>query len=591
MLEKIGWLDYCTIGAYLLTIVGIGWWFSRKQKTSEDFLLGGRSIPWFIVGISYMMALLSTYSLVMVPGEIFNHGLSLFVLMLFYPLFSILAFHIFIRFYFRLQSFTPFEYLERRYDSKVRLLVSGLFFWGRLLYLGMVIFATSKVFEGAAGWSAWKTTIFVGVITMIYTIMGGRKAVVWTDFVQFIILLTGLIFAVYICIESVDGGMWEVLSYSFKNGRGPSKYFEPDFYKVDPYMRLSFWILLIGAISEAMNNASSNQMTVQSLLSTSSYANAKKAIFTNAALSMPFIFMMWLIGFAMFTYYAQHPDPRVTSGDVAFYTFIGTKLPAPLPGLILSALLAAAMSTLNAGWNSLSAVWLKEFHQKYFNKNLNEKRQVMICRVAVVLTSIFTIGLGLLITGTSRKYNQSVVEAAAIFSAFNCVALPAFYFAVFSNRVTSSIIWFVGSFCCGVELGTVRWYTASNSGLTDVIPLSYIGTPIAVFLFLFILSMCIQSKWPIISKIFKGASLFSLGFSVTMLMWYTYAQHGGGKLSFQWIGILGTIIFLVVGTISIKLFGKTPHPSKYVGLTWSTLGEKVIAGERDCEAASNAIKV
>ncbi|OHB56279.1 MAG: hypothetical protein A2Y12_02495 [Planctomycetes bacterium GWF2_42_9] len=592
MLERIGPWDCFTIGIYLLTVIGIGWWFSRKQNTSEDFLLGGRKLPWFVVGISYMMGLLSTYSLVMVPGEIFNHGLSLLLLTVFYPLFSVLAFSIFIRFYFRLQSFTPYEYLERRYDFRIRLLVSGIFFWSRLLYLGMVMFAASKVFEGAAGWPAWKTIVFVGAVTMTYTILGGRKAVIWTDVVQFVILLSGLIFAVYICLKNIDGGFFEVLFYSFKHGRGPTRYAELSFYNVDPYMRLSFWILLIGAITEAMTNASSNQTSVQSLLSTSSYENAKKAIFTNAALSLPFILMMWLIGFAMFTYYAQHPDPRVTSGDVAFYTFIGTRLPTPIPGLLISALLAAAMGALNAGWNSLSAVWLKEFHLKFFNTNLSEKRQVLVCRVAVTLIAIFTMSLALLITVTSRKFNQSVVEAAAIFSALNVVALPSFYFAVFSNRITSKIIWFVTCFCWGVDIGAVRWYTASHSGMSGTMPLSYIGLPVAAFIILFILSIFSRSRWGTISSIVKGASLLSLGFSTTMFIWYICARHGGGELSFQWISFPGVITFLIVGIISIKFFGKTPAPEKYMGLTWSTLNEKVRDGSvGDKDIVQDKIKV
>ncbi|OHB55253.1 MAG: hypothetical protein A2Y12_11825 [Planctomycetes bacterium GWF2_42_9] len=576
MLERIEYWDYFVIGIYMLLTLGIGVWCARKQNTSEEFLLGGRKLPWFVVGISYMMALLSTYSLVMVPGEIFNNGLSYFVLQLFYPLGSLLAFYIFIRFYFRLQSFTPFEYLERRYDKGIRLLISGIYFWSRILYLGMVLFATSKIFEGAAGWPAWMTIVVIGIVTIIYTVIGGRKAVVWTDVMQFVVLLAGLLFAVYVCIASVNGGLKEILSYSFQHGRGPSRYLETDFYKIDPYMRLSFWILLYGMISDTMTNASSNQTTVQSLLSTSSYKNAEKAILTNAGLSLPFIFMMWLIGFGMFTYYAQYPDPRVTSGDVAFYTFVGTRLPTPIPGLLLAALLAAAMSTLNAGWNSISAVWLKEFHQKYFNNAMSEMRQVFICRVAVIVIGVFSMIIGLVVTMTSNIYSQSVVEAAAIFSALNVVALPAFYFAVFSNRVTSKIIWFMASFCWGIDLGTIRWYTASQSGLIGMIPYSYISIPVVVFIILFILSAIIRFRWIIASQILKGSSLLSLGFSVSMFIWYVYANHlGGGKLSFQWVVFPGSIVFLVVGTIAIKLFGKTPHPSKYMGLTWSTLKEKV----------------
>ena len=146
---ELHWADLTTIILYLMSVVLIGAWFSRREETSEEYLLGGRRMPWWAVGISYMMSLLSTISLVMVPGEIYNHGLSLYVLGPLYPLTAILMFYVFVRFYYRLGVFTPFSYLERRYDRSVRLLISILYLWTRLIYLGMVLFSSSKVFEGA----------------------------------------------------------------------------------------------------------------------------------------------------------------------------------------------------------------------------------------------------------------------------------------------------------------------------------------------------------------------------------------------------------------------------------------------------------
>jgi len=139
-------LDYGAMIVYLLAVVALGFYFSKSEKNSEDFLLGGRSIPFMAVGISCMMSMLSTYSLVMVPGEIFNNGLSLWVLNLSIPILQIPAFLIFIRFYFKLNSFTPFEYLEYRYDKQVRLLVAVLYTYSRAIYLAMVLFATKFFF-------------------------------------------------------------------------------------------------------------------------------------------------------------------------------------------------------------------------------------------------------------------------------------------------------------------------------------------------------------------------------------------------------------------------------------------------------------
>ena len=164
---SLNWIDYGAMLMYLVAVIGIGLFFSRGEKNSEQYLLGGRNLPWMAVGISIVMSLLSTYSLVMGPGEVFNNGLSMWVLAFLSPLFSIIAFKIFIKFYFKLKSFTPFEYLEYRYDSKIRVLIAAIYAYTKILYLGMVLFATAKVFEGGAGWPAWLTIVLVGVIGVV----------------------------------------------------------------------------------------------------------------------------------------------------------------------------------------------------------------------------------------------------------------------------------------------------------------------------------------------------------------------------------------------------------------------------------------
>ena len=135
MTAKLHPANLSVIVLYMMAVVAVGAWFSRREETSEEYLLGGRRMPWWAVGISYMMSLLSTVSLVMVPGEIYNHGLSLYILGPLYPLTSILMFYAFVRFYYKLEVFTPFAYLGRRYDPAVRLLISILYLWTRLIYL------------------------------------------------------------------------------------------------------------------------------------------------------------------------------------------------------------------------------------------------------------------------------------------------------------------------------------------------------------------------------------------------------------------------------------------------------------------------
>ena len=142
------WIDYLIIALYFIAVIGIGVYCARGEKTSENYLLGGRRMPFLAVGLACMMSLLSSISLVMVPGEIFNNGLTLFILSGTVGMFlHIPCYLMFVRFYFRLGSFTPYEYLEYRYDRTVRAIVAISAFYTRTMYLAMVLYTTAKIFE------------------------------------------------------------------------------------------------------------------------------------------------------------------------------------------------------------------------------------------------------------------------------------------------------------------------------------------------------------------------------------------------------------------------------------------------------------
>ncbi|MCP4639304.1 MAG: hypothetical protein GY851_02655, partial [bacterium] len=344
--SSLATLDWVVMAVYLTFVVGLGILFSRKEKDTDEYLLGGRRMPWFVIGISYMVSLMSTISLVAVPGEAFSHGLTKSLHTFFAPFAAILGFFLFVRFYFQVKTFTPFAYLERRFGPGVRLLGSLVFWWTRIAYLAMVLYSSSKVFEGAAGWPIWVTIGLVGVVGIVYTTLGGMKAVVWTDFSQFIVLVGGVIVIAAMCARSVDGGVLGILDYARTNGRWFEDMRDPDFYTLNPlklpYVRLSLWMLVITIVIEQMFYNSSDQISIQRLLSTSSYAKAKKSLATFVVLGLPFGCMLWFLGLAVFAYYGQHPaEAEGITGDTALFRYVATQLPIGLPGLIISAMLAA----------------------------------------------------------------------------------------------------------------------------------------------------------------------------------------------------------------------------------------------------------
>jgi SSS family transporter len=577
---KLTFWDYGAMLLYLVAVVLIGLWFSRNEKNSEDYLLGGRQLPWAAVGISCLMSLLSTYSLVMVPGEIFNHGLSLWVFGLLAPFLTILAFTVFVRFYFKLNSFTPFEYLEYRYDKRIRLLIAVLYTYARLVYLAMVLFATSKVFEGGAGWPAWITITVVGIIGILYTVMGGMKAVVWTDVMQFFVLVGGVGLAVIVLCYKIDGGFLGSITYAFEHGRGLNRFTEPDFYLCNPYVRLSFWLILLERIVGPFSMTASDQITIQRLLSTSSYKNAFKAQVTASFLSLPFTLILWFIGLAIFTFYSLHPESGVTRGDTAFFTFVATQLPPPIPGMILAAMLAAVMSTLDSGINSMAAIWLKEFHQKYLEPNMTDTRQVKVSRWATAIVGIIAVSIGLLISCSSEWLGQTVVEAATIFYAFDAIVFPAFLYAVLSKRANSTLIWITAAILWGLKCGTLTWYTVTKKiaqvwkpgepmGLGGPISLWWIAIPLALCAALGILWLIKRKQAGNNSVIYLGLSLFPAGYAIATGLWFIASHYlvtdKPLTLSFQWVGFPVIIAYLLIGLIGLRL-SKVQPANKYKGL-------------------------
>lgn len=585
--------DYGAMLLYLVAVVAMGLYFSKNEDTSEEYLLGGRRMPWYAVGISCLMSLLSTYSLVMVPGEIFNHGLSLWMLHLAAPVFTVLSFLLFIRFYFRLGSFTPFEYLERRYDSRVRVLIATIVLYTRGMWLAMVLFSTAKVFEGGAGWPAWVTITIVGIVGILYTVMGGLKAVIWTDVLQFFVLIAGMGVAVFVLAKNIDGGAIGAVSYAFEHGRGPTRFADPDFYVINPYVRLTFWLMLVGAIMAPLGTAASDQVNIQRLLSTSTYKESLKAQITSASIALPFTLLLWFVGLAVYSYYSQNPDPRVTAGDTAFFVFVSTKLPPPVPGLILAAMLAAVMSSLDSGINSLGTIWLKEFHEKFINKDMTDRQQVNISKIATVVIGVFAMAFAITISLTSEKLGHSVVEAATIFYALSVVVIPAFLFAVLSPRASSAMIWILASLCWGMNFATTTWHIATKYvsahwqegeplGLGGPISIWWIVIPLLVTVVPFLIWRSARRKDGALHLVRLGITLLPLGYGLGATLWYLCSNFipvdGPKTLSFQWVGFPGTVLFLVGGVIFLHFSKKQPL-HKYQGLTLKTSNEPVLTSD------------
>ena len=212
---EFGMLDWEALILYMVVMIAVGLWYSRGDRTTESYLLGGRSLPWLAVAISLVVSLMSTLSLVSVSGEVYNYGLTLSLGIILAPVATLLAFYLFVRFYFKRRIFTPFEYLEDRFDSRIRTIAAVLFWLTRLTYLGLVLYSSSKIFQGSAGWNVYWTILAVGTVGVVYTVFGGIRAVVWTDLLQFIVIVAGLGVMAVIVTRAIPDGVAGIFRITF----------------------------------------------------------------------------------------------------------------------------------------------------------------------------------------------------------------------------------------------------------------------------------------------------------------------------------------------------------------------------------------
>lgn len=476
----LGPIDYGVMILYLLVVFAIGWYYaSHGGKNTEGYLLGGRSMGWLVIGISYSVSLLSTLSLVMVPGEAYNNGVILGLKNFIAPFFAVITFFLFIRFYFKAKMFTPFQYLETRFDSRIRGLAAILYCSTRVFYLSLVLYASSKVFEGASGWPPEMTIIVVGLVGIVYTAMGGVRAVVWTDVAQFVVLSVGLIMILFAAAAQVPGGLFGAIQFGFENGRGMEELGEKSFYTFDPHERITIWILLIATFSEFLFYNSSDQIAIQRLLSTKGYRDAKRSLYTSVVISLPVGVVLWTLGLVIFSFYSNQPDLEMpASGDLALFNFIGTQIPSPLPGIIIAAMLAAVMSTLDSGMNSLATVATKDFYLKMFRPNADEAAQVKFSRAMTIGIGVFAIGSGLMISQISGSIGETIMEASTVWMSFASVLAPTFLLGVTTRSLNSKhvLIALVAGWISLIPMIVWYLYSKSQESVEDVSFL-YVGVP------------------------------------------------------------------------------------------------------------------
>ena len=368
--KQLAILDIVVIALYFLILAWMGYFFSKRQKSTEDYFKGGGRIPWWAAGLSIFGTALSAITFMAIPAKTFATDWSYFMLNMTIFLMAPLIVFWFIPFFRKLNVTTAYEFLESRFNLTIRLLGSLSFILFQIGRMGVVMFLPSIALNVVTGIDIFVCISLMGVVSMIYTIYGGIEAVIWTDVVQVIVLLGGAILSLVLMINTIDGGVSGIFEMAKTNTK---------FNIIDldwSLKRPTVWVMLLGGIFANITTYGTDQTMVQRYLTTKTQKEAQKSVWTNAILTIPATLIFFFVGTTLFAFFKNYPNelnPTFENNDAIFPWYIVSQLPTGVSGLLIAAIFAAAMSSLSSSMNSAATSYATDIHFRFgWNKNLNE---------------------------------------------------------------------------------------------------------------------------------------------------------------------------------------------------------------------------
>ncbi len=358
-----GTINYIVLFGYLLAMVGVGVYFTRKNKNTEDFFRGGQTIPWWAAGCSIFATMLSSLTFTGIPSKAFAQDWVYAVGNFMIPVVAVIAVFVAMPFFRRIDATSAYEYLEKRFSMPVRLFGSASFTLFHIFRMAVVMSLTGLALAVATPLTPAQSVMLMGVLSITYCTMGGIEAVIWTDTIQTFVLMGGALLAIGLLIAGVDGGVGGFLS----SASNADKFTIANFHWDVTSTQIALWVIIVGAIAQNISSYTADQAVVQRYMTTADRKLAARSIWTNAVLTVPATLLFFGIGTALFAYYRSHPDkldPTITT-DQIFPLFIAREMPIGIAGLIVAGVFAAAQSTVSTSMNSTATAIVTDFMRPF----------------------------------------------------------------------------------------------------------------------------------------------------------------------------------------------------------------------------------
>ncbi len=455
-------LDLALLAAYLIGITSFGIQFRSADRSLKNYFLADRNVPWWAISLSIVSAETSTLTVISIPGLAYDRDFTFLQLVLGYLVARVVIVVIFIPQYFRGEFYTAYQLIDKRFGRRLHRFTAGLFLATRAAAEGVRVWAISIVVAIAL------TSIFsrfgltpenrdilsvaiITLLTLIYTFEGGMSAVVWTDVVQMTIYSVGTVIGFFTILHQVPGG-WSVIHH-VAGDAGKFRMFDFSF---DPANSYSFWAGIIGGTFLTTSTHGTDQLLVQRLLAARNETQAKLALLSSGVFILIQFGLFLLVGASLFVFYKLFPPMTAfVSSDRIFPTFIVNRMPHGISGLLIAAILAAAMSNLSAALNSLSSTTVVDFYLRRRGE-VSESRRVAVSRFATVIWGLVLFGLALL----SRHGGRVVEIGLTIISVAYGSLLGVFLLGILTRRANESGA-LVGM-GCGLAINLYLWLGANQ---------------------------------------------------------------------------------------------------------------------------------
>ena len=468
-IEKVrtfGAINFAVLIVYLLAMVGVGVWFTRKNKNTDDYFRGGKRVVWWAAACSIFATMLSSITYMAIPAKAYAQDWVYLVGNLLIWTVAPVAVFVALPFFRRIDATSAYEYLEKRFNRGVRLSASTLFMLFHVFRMGIVMSLAAIALATITPLDPVQSVLVMGVLSIVYCTLGGVEAVIWTDTIQTVVLLGGALVCGAIMLGGIDGGFGGMMETALAHGKTHAFNFHLDATSAS----LALWVVFIGAITQNVSSYTADQAVVQRYMTTPDQKRAARSIWLAAGMTIPASLLFYGLGTGLFAFYHSHPerlDPTFTT-DRIFPLFIAEEVPVGVAGLIVAGIFAAAQSTVSTSMNSTATAFVTDFLRP-FDRMKTERGYLNAARVATFTLGVAGTLIGLLFVQPDIKSRfDEFIRVVGLFMG----VLGGLFLLGMTTRRASGVGALIGVVCGAGLLFALNRYSDINGYLYAAIGLA-----------------------------------------------------------------------------------------------------------------------